>query len=61
MAVTTIPFVQARNYTRGRSNAIDLLVIHTMEAPEKPTTAENVANWFAGSSAPQATTTVLAS
>ena len=33
---------------------IDLLVIHTMEAPEKPDTAENVAKWFAGSTAPQA-------
>ena len=54
MTVSTIPFVQARNFTRGRSNAIDVLVIHTMEAPEKPTTAESVANWFAGSTAPQA-------
>jgi N-acetyl-anhydromuramyl-L-alanine amidase AmpD len=52
--VTTIPFVQARNYTRGRSNAIDVLVIHTMESPEKPDTAESVADWFAGSTAPQA-------
>jgi N-acetyl-anhydromuramyl-L-alanine amidase AmpD len=47
-------FVQARNYTRGRSNAIDILVIHTMESPEKPDTAESVANWFAGASAPEA-------
>jgi N-acetyl-anhydromuramyl-L-alanine amidase AmpD len=54
MAVKTIPFVQARNYTKGRSNRIDLLVIHTMESPEKPDTAENVAHWFAGSTAPQA-------
>ena len=54
MAVTTIPLVQARNYTRGRSNAIDVLVIHTMESPEKPGTAENVARWFAGPTAPQA-------
>jgi len=54
MAVTTIPFVQARNFTRGRSNAIDVLVVHTMESPEKPDTAESVANWFAGSTAPQA-------
>ena len=54
MAVATIPFVQARNYTRGRSNPIDVLVIHTMESPEKPDTAESVANWFAGSTAPQA-------
>src|SRR4051812_19962604 len=54
MAVMAIPFVQARNYTRGRSNAIDVIVIHTMESPEAADTAENVAGWFAGSSAPQA-------
>jgi N-acetyl-anhydromuramyl-L-alanine amidase AmpD len=54
MAVATIPFVQARNYTRGRSSPVDVLVIHTMESPEKPDTAESVAHWFAGSSAPQA-------
>jgi N-acetyl-anhydromuramyl-L-alanine amidase AmpD len=54
MAIATIPFVQARNYTKGRSNHIDVLVIHTMESPEKPDTAEAVANWFAGSTAPQA-------
>jgi N-acetyl-anhydromuramyl-L-alanine amidase AmpD len=54
MSVMTIPFVQARNYTKGRSNAIDVLVIHTMESPEKPDTAESVANWFAGPTAPQA-------
>ena len=54
MAGLTIQFVQARNFTRGRSNAIDVLVIHTMESPEKPDTAESVANWFAGSTAPQA-------
>src|SRR3982750_3889302 len=54
MTVKTIPFVQARNFTRGRSNHIDVLVIHTMESPEKPDTAESVANWFAGSTAPQA-------
>jgi N-acetyl-anhydromuramyl-L-alanine amidase AmpD len=54
MAVATIAFIQARNYTRGRSHPIDVLVIHTMEAPEKPETAENVAKWVAGSTAPQA-------
>jgi len=54
MAVASITFIQARNYTKGRSNPIDVLVIHTMEAPEKPDTAENVAKWFAGSTAPQA-------
>jgi N-acetyl-anhydromuramyl-L-alanine amidase AmpD len=51
---STIPFVQARNYTRGRSNPIDVIVIHTMESPEKPDTAESVAAWFAGATAPQA-------
>jgi N-acetyl-anhydromuramyl-L-alanine amidase AmpD len=50
----TIPFVQARNFTKGRSNKIDLLVIHTMETPEGHDTAESVAKWFAGSTAPQA-------
>ena len=54
MAVKTIPFVQAKNFTQGPSNAIDVLVIHTMESPEKPDTAESVAHWFAGSTAPQA-------
>jgi len=54
MAVAAIPFVQARNFTRGRSSHIDVLVIHTMESPEKPNTAEDVASWFAGSNAPQA-------
>src|SRR3954447_1869548 len=53
-ATTTIPFVQARNFTRGRSNAVDVLVIHTMESPEKPDTAESVANWFGGAGAPEA-------
>jgi N-acetyl-anhydromuramyl-L-alanine amidase AmpD len=47
-------FIQARNYTRGRSASIDLLVIHTMENAEKPDGAENVANWFAGSTPPEA-------
>ena len=54
MAVATTTFIQARNYTKGRTHPIDVLVIHTMEAPEKPDTAENVAKWFAGSTAPQA-------
>ena len=49
------PFIQAKNYTKGpRKNPITLIVIHSMEAPEKPGTAERVARWFAGSNAPQA-------
>lgn len=48
-------FIQARNYTKGpRTGPINVLVIHTMESPEKPDTAEAIAKWFAGSSAPQA-------
>lgn len=52
--MTGIPFVQAAHYTPTRGRQIDLIVIHTMESPEKPSTAEDVAAWFAGSSAPQA-------
>lgn len=52
------PFIQAKNYNRGKRPhppfPIQLIVIHTMEAPEKPKTAFNVASWFAGPSAPQA-------
>jgi N-acetyl-anhydromuramyl-L-alanine amidase AmpD len=54
MPVATFPFVQARNFTKGRSSRIDVLVIHTIESSEKPDTAENVAQWFAGSTAPKA-------
>ncbi len=54
MAVAAVPFIQARNFTQGRKGPIDVLVIHTMEADEKPDTAENVAHWFAGPTAPKA-------
>ena len=46
------PFVQARNYHAGRERPIRAVVLHTMEATEKPSTAENVAAWFAGPNAP---------
>jgi hypothetical protein len=48
-------FVQAQNYTRvsGR-RVIRLIVLHSMESPEKPGTARAVAAWFAGSTAPKA-------
>lgn len=54
-----IPFIVARNYTLVpmipyAPRKIDLIVIHTMEAPDKPETAENVAAWFAGPDAPKA-------
>lgn len=46
-----IPFVPAKGQNilwpkRGR--AIDVVVVHTMEAPETSMTAENVASWFGG-------------
>ncbi len=48
-------FIPARNFTRVEGKRdIDLVVIHTMESPESLSTAENVAFWFAGSTAPQA-------
>lgn len=46
--------VQAKNFTRANRTKIDLVVIHTMEAPERSATAENVAAWFAGADAPMA-------
>jgi len=54
-----LPFVQAKNASiiHPKTRTIDLLVIHTMENQEKPTSAENVALWFAGRTqypAPQA-------
>ncbi len=48
------PFIEARNYTTGRPGQIELVVLHAMEAAEKPDTAEAVARWFAGPDAPRA-------
>lgn len=42
--------VQARWYTKGRTAPIRVIVCHDMEAPEKATTAEAVANYFATTS-----------
>lgn len=47
-------FIQARNFTKTGGRSVRLLVMHTMEAPEKPGTALAVAHWFAGPDAPQA-------
>jgi hypothetical protein len=49
-----IPFIQARHYKVATRQTIDLVVLHTMEAWEKPAMAEAVARWFAGAQAPQA-------
>jgi N-acetyl-anhydromuramyl-L-alanine amidase AmpD len=48
-------FIQSRNYTKGRKNRpVRLIVIHTMETPETVGRAKQVANWFKGSTAPDA-------
>ena len=60
MEMGFIPFIPARNYTMVPAGAgmnrrtIDLVVVHTMEAVDKPDTAERVAAWFAGPDAPKA-------
>lgn len=41
-----IPYVPAKNYTVANRSTISLIVIHTMEAPEMGSTAENVAGFF---------------
>ena len=41
------PFVQALHYTKGRLKPVQLIVIHSMEAPKNSKTAENVAHYFA--------------
>lgn len=48
-------FVQAKNCGPLRGAApVKWIVIHTMEAAEKPGTARAVAHWFAGATAPEA-------
>ena len=45
----------AKNFTKGpRKGKIRLIVVHSMESQEKPDTAESVAKWFSGPTAPQA-------
>lgn len=48
-----VPFIRAAHFTVS-PRKIDLVVLHSMESPEKPGTARAVANWFAGPNAPQA-------
>lgn len=47
-------FVQARNYTPANRTSVDVIVVHTMETPESAGRAWSVAQWFGGSTAPQA-------
>jgi N-acetyl-anhydromuramyl-L-alanine amidase AmpD len=53
-SIDPISFVAARNFTTANRTAVDWIVMHTMEADEAAGTAENVAQWFAGPSAPRA-------
>lgn len=50
----SLPFVAAKHQGPIRTNPVLLIVVHTMEAPEKPHIAKNVALWFAGTKAPMA-------
>jgi hypothetical protein len=46
------PFLQAACWKYLNRTDVRLIVVHTMEAPEKPGTAEGVAAWFAGKLGP---------
>lgn len=48
------PFYPATNFTKGRNGTPRLIVIHTMETPQSEGRAKQVALWFAGKQAPQA-------
>ena len=51
----TYPLIPAKHFTAGRgTHSPRIIVIHTMETPEIEGRARQVANWFAGASAPQA-------
>jgi len=53
--VGNYPFLQAKNFTVASRTRIDLIVIHTMEAPQSTGRAMQVAKWFADAqNAPQA-------
>jgi N-acetyl-anhydromuramyl-L-alanine amidase AmpD len=48
-------FIQSKNYSKGRKGKqVRLIVIHTMETPETPGRAKQVATWFKGNTAPDA-------
>jgi len=49
-----LPYLECRNFTRTTRTDVALLVLHSMEAVEKGSTAEAVASWGAGSQAPRA-------
>lgn len=51
----TYPFIQAKHFTAGRGGKTPrIIVLHTMETPESAGRAKQVATWFGGATAPQA-------
>lgn len=51
----TYPLIRAKHFSPGRGGKkVRLIVIHTMETPETLGRAKQVATWFAGPTAPQA-------
>ena len=46
METETYPFVKAKHFTDVKSRDVRVVVLHSMEAPEKGNTAEAVANYF---------------
>jgi peptidoglycan hydrolase-like protein with peptidoglycan-binding domain len=56
LTLQDVKLVRAKNFrTANRpASAVLWIVLHSMESAEKPYTAENVAAWFASSSAPMA-------
>ena len=59
--MSPVPFVAARHFTpapvginAAHGRPVALVVLHAMQSQERVDTAENVAAWFAGPAAPQA-------
>src|SRR5579871_1966095 len=52
--LSKLQFIQARHYTKGRTSDIQLIELHDEESPDRNGSALNVAHYFAGPSAPQA-------
>lgn len=53
MSLESPTFVAARYFTKTNGRNIRLQILHTMQAPEKPNTAEAVANWWHGATSPK--------
>ncbi len=45
-----VQFIQAANFTPVRSRLIDLISLHSIQAPQKGSTAESTARYFANPS-----------